>query len=99
MYICEGQDATNKRVFLVTRLVSLSTNNGGIFYSNDYQFSFENYSTKLHEAYSMITRYWNVVPAQFCLKRILDGMQVSNALTIDTAKAHVPENILGDWLG
>ena len=32
------------------------------------------------------------------MQRMLDGMQISNALPIDMAKAHVPENILGDWL-
>ena len=30
---------------------------------------------------------------------MLGGMQVSNMLTIDIARAHVLENILGDWLG
>ena len=74
MYKCEGQDATNTRVLLATRVVSLSPNSGGIFYSNEYQFSFEKYSNKLKELYSMLTRYHNVLSAQFCVQRMLNGM-------------------------
>ena len=37
---CEVQDITNKQVLLATRIVSLSTNGGGTFNSNEYQFSF-----------------------------------------------------------
>ena len=43
----EGQNATNKRVLLAERVVSLNPNGGGGFYSNEYQFSFEKCSTKL----------------------------------------------------
>ena len=95
---CEGQDVTNKRVLLATIVVSLSPNGGEIFYSNEYQFSFEKYSTNMKEAYSMLTHYHNVVPDQFRVQRMLDGTQVSNALIIDMDKAHVLENLLGDWL-
>ena len=80
---------------LKTRVVYLSTNCGGTFYRNEYQFSFEKYSTNLQEAYYKLTRYHNFVTAQFCVKRMLDRMQVSNALNIDMDKAHVLENILG----
>ena len=44
---CKVQDATYKRVLLATRVVYLSTNGRGIFYSNEYQFSFDKYITKL----------------------------------------------------
>ena len=47
----------------------------------------------------MLTCYHNVVPAQFCAQRMLDVMQVYNALTIDMAKAHVLDNLLVDCLG
>ena len=86
-------------MLLVTRVFFLSPNGGGTFYSNEYQFSFEKYSTKLQEAYSMLTRYHNVVPYQFCVQTMIDGMQVSKALIIDMANAHVLENLLGYWLG
>ena len=52
----------------------------------------------MQEAYSTLTCYHNVVPYQFCGQRMLDGMQVSNALNINMAKAHVLDNLLGDWL-
>ena len=96
---CKGQDAANKQVLLATRVVSLSPNGGGTFYSNEYQLSFEKYSTKLEEAYYTLTRYHNVVPAQFRVQRMRDGMQVSNTLNIDMTKAHVIDNLLGYWLG
>ena len=96
----EGQDATNKRLFFSTRVVSLiPKGGGGVLYSNEYQFLFEKYITKLHEAYSTLTHYQNVVPSQFCVQRMLDGMHVSNTLTIDMAKAHVLDNLLVDCLG
>ena len=79
---CEGHDGTNKRVLIVTRVVSLSPNAGRIFYSNEYLFSFDKYSTKLQEAYYTLNRYQNFVPAQFCGQRMIDGMQVSNTITI-----------------
>ena len=47
----------------------------------------------------MLTRYQNAVPVQFFVKRMLDGIQASNTLTIDIAKAHVLDNILVDWMG
>ena len=43
----EGQDATEKRVLLETRVISLSKNVGVIFYRNEYQLSFDKYITKL----------------------------------------------------
>ena len=95
---CGGQDATNKRVLLATMVVSLSPNSGVTFYINDYQLSFGKYRNNLQEAYYTLTRYQNVVPAQFCVQRILDGMQVSNALTIVMANALVLDNLLGYWL-
>ena len=80
--------------YYVTVLVSLYP-----YVRTTLAFSFENYITNLQEAYSTLTRYQNVVPAQFCVQRMLEGMQVSNTLTIDIAKAHVLENLSGDWLG
>ena len=53
---CEGPDATNKRVLLATRVVSLSPNGRVILYKNEYQFSFEKYSTNIQEVYSTLTR-------------------------------------------
>ena len=53
----------------------------------------------MQEAYYTLTHYQDVIPAQFFLQRMLDGMQLANALTIDTEKAHVIDNILLDWLG
>ena len=47
----------------------------------------------------MLTRYQNVVPAQFLVQKMIDGIQVSNALTIDMAKARVLDNLLVHWLG
>ena len=38
---CKGQDATNKRALLATRVVSLSPNGKEKLYSNEYQFSFD----------------------------------------------------------
>ena len=73
---CEGHNATNRQLFLATRVVSISPNGGGVFYRNEYQFSFEKYRTKLQEAYSTLACYHNVVPAQFHLQRMLYGMQV-----------------------
>ena len=70
----EGHNATNRRLLLATRVVSISPNGGGVFYRNEYQFSFEKYSTKLQEAYSTLTGYQNVLPAQFCVQRMLNGM-------------------------
>ena len=52
----------------------------------------------MQEAYSTLTSYYNVLPAQFHLQRIPDGIQISNALIIKMAKAHVLDNILVDWL-
>ena len=72
---------------------------GGTLYSNEYQLSFEKYSNKLQEAYSTLTRYHNFVSAQFFVQMMLDVMQVANALTIDMAKAHNIDIILGDCLG
>ena len=95
---CQGQDSTNKRVFLATRVVYLSPNVGGVLYINEYQFSFEKYIIKLQEAYSTLTRYQNVLPAQFRVQRMLDRMQLSNALTIDINKARVLDNLLEDCL-
>ena len=71
----------------------------GGFYSNEYQFSFDKYSTKLKEAYSTLTLYQNYVQSQFHVKRILGGIQVENALNIDVAKVHLLESILVFWLG
>ena len=61
---------------LATRVISLGPNDGGIFYSNEYQFTFEKYRTDLQEAYSTLNHYQNVVPDQFFVQMILDGMQV-----------------------
>ena len=59
----EEKDATNKRVLITTRVVSLSPNGGGGLYSNEYQLSFKKYRTKTQEAYYTLTRYQKVVPA------------------------------------
>ena len=40
-----------------------------------------------------------IVSPQFPVQRMLDGIQVSNALTIYMAKAHLLDNLLGDWMG
>ena len=61
------ENASNKLVLLATRVVSLNPNYRGVFYSNEHQFSLEKYSTKMKYSYSTITRYQNVVPAQFCV--------------------------------
>ena len=90
----EVQEATNKRLFLASRFFSLLPNDRGALYRNEYQLSFEKYSTKFQEGYSMLTRYQNFVPAHFRVQRMLDGLQVSNALTIDMAKYHVIDNLL-----
>ena len=47
----------------------------------------------------MLICYQKIVSPQFPVQRMLDGMHVSNALTIYMAKAHVLDNILGDWMG
>ena len=95
----EEQDTTNKQVLLANIVVSLNPNDRGGFCSNEYQLTFKKYSTKLQEAYYILARYYNFVPAQFPMHRMLDGMQISNALTIDMAKSRVLENILGYFLG
>ena len=87
---CKGQDTINKQVLLETRVVSFIPNGGGTFYSNEYQFSLDKYITTLQEVYSTLTSYQNVVPDPFRVQRMIYGIQVSNALTIDMAKAHVP---------
>ena len=46
-----------------------------------------------------MTCYHNVVPSQFPMQIMMDGMQESNALTIYMAKAHILDNLLEDWLG
>ena len=94
---CEGQDATNNRLLITTRVIYLSPSGGGIFYSNEYQLSLEKYRTNL-QAYSTLTRYQNVVPAQVRVQKILDGIQVSNIITTGMSKDHVLDNLLGYWL-
>ena len=95
---CKRQYTTNKQVMLATRVVSLSTNGGAIIYINEYQLSFEMYITRLQEAYYTLAHYQNVVPAQFRLHVMIDGMQVSNVLTIDMDKVHDLDNLLVYWL-
>ena len=47
----------------------------------------------------MLNHYHNFLPSQFHVHRMLDGMQVSNALNIDMAKASVIDILLVDWVG
>ena len=53
----------------------------------------------IQEFYSKLICYHNFVPAQFSVHRVIYGMQVSNTLTINMAKAHILDNLLEDWLG
>ena len=57
--MCEGSDASNKRIVMANRALSLDHTNGGLFYSNEYSFKYSSYTTKLHEAYQTIARYRN----------------------------------------
>ena len=69
-----GQDATKNQALLVTSVVSISTNNRGTLYRNEYQFSFEKYITKLQEACSTLTCYHNCFTSKFLVQRMLYDM-------------------------
>ena len=97
--MCEGADASNKRIVMANRALSLDHTNGGLFYSSEYSFKYSSYTTKLHEAYQTIARYRNDTAAETKVQRMLDGINVSNSIIITMAKSHVTDNLLGDWMG
>ena len=72
---CEGQDATNKRVLIVTMFVSPNSDDRGALYSNEYQFLFEKYITNIQKEYSKRTLYHNVFLSQFILQRMIGEIQ------------------------
>lgn len=95
---CEGKDATNKRVLKATRITSLSSNEGGLFYSNEYHYSFTKYSTQLQEAYRVLKHNNNEVPAAMKVRRMMDGVTVQgNHIEIALAKDFISNNLLDDW--
>ena len=96
--MCEGEAENNKRVVLATRTISLDPSGGGIFYSNEYAYTFEKYYTRLFEAYNVIERYQFGHAPQAKVQRLLDGIKVPNTpITIAMAKNHVLDNYLADW--
>ena len=97
--MCEGTDASNKRIVMANRALSLNHTAGGLFYSNEYAFKYSSYTTKLHEAYQTIARYRNDTADETKVQRMLDGINVSNSMIITMAKSHVTDVLLGDWMG
>jgi len=100
---CHGLDATNKIVVLATRVMSLNSKWEGTFYSLQQRvlLLFDKYTATLQDAcsYSTLIHYQHEIPHQFRVQRRLAGMQTSNTLTIDMAKAHVLNHCIGNWLG
>jgi hypothetical protein len=68
LFKLEGTEANNKRVVAVQRIVSTNPARGGIFYTNEYNFSFDKYSTKLHPEQLESTKAlgWDYCPGHPC---------------------------------
>lgn len=97
---CEGRDATNKRVILANRIISLAASDGGAFYTNEYNFSFDKYATKLQMAYRVLKMNGNEVPCMMRVQRLLDGITVQGSpVELTLGKDHIVNHLLNDWDG
>ena len=62
--MCEGTDASNKRIMIANMSLSLDNIKGGLFHSSEYSFKYSAYTTKLREAYQTIAWYRNDTAAE-----------------------------------
>lgn len=98
--ICEGTSATNKRLLLAARVISMDQSGGGVFYQDEYVYKFEKYTTQLHQAYVIIEKYRNKTAPETMVQRMLDGIKLQvTSILIPLAVDYVQNNLMGDWLG
>ena len=89
-------------VFLSLRVNSfgnsyfVALSRGGVFYTNEYNFSFDMYATKLLRGYAVMERYRNAVAPETKVERLLAGINVASAPIIVNAKEHIEDHLLGD---
>ena len=75
-------------------------NEGGLSYQNEYSgFTFLKYSTKLYDAYEVISRYLNKTAPETMVERMLKGILITDSVIITMAKSHVMDTFLSDWPG
>lgn len=95
---CEGKEANNKRVVSATRIVSTDPARGGAFYTNEYNFSFDKYSTKLQQAYRVLKISGMDTPSNLRVQRLLDGITVQGKpFELTIGMDYVSNNYLDDW--
>jgi hypothetical protein len=90
---CEGEDFTTRRINEANRTLK------EVHYNNEYSFSFENYSTKLLSAYTVLERHGNMFPDMMKVYRLVDKMNVPNNMLFTHAKAKVKEDFSDNWDG
>lgn len=83
----EGTSQVDKRVMLSEGVISLGPE--GVFYKNEYIYSFEKYITKLRQAYTILGQHRQLVSPTTMVKRLYDGVRVQNNKIIDIAKENM----------
>ena len=97
--MCKGGGWNNKHILLSTRIISLDQKAGGVFYQDEYMYTFEKYIMSLQQAYTTITRYQNATASETMVQRMLGGVRVQSSPVLTMAKENFLNTLMGDSLG
>ena len=87
----EGQDAVDRRVGIAEGIISMGAN--GVFFRDEYTYSFEKYATNLRQAYLTLQQCRQPMAEETMVRRLHDGIQVQGGnQTISFAKNTMLEN-------
>ena len=93
--LMEGEENTNKRLQMATRMISMSE--GGVTYNNENLMTFITYATKILKGYNIIKRYRNETAVETMVQRLLDGIKIKESVEVKIAMSHVCQKLLGNW--
>lgn len=89
----EGLGEVSKRVTLAESAIQ------NAHYRNEFTFSFEKYATKLKQAYTILEKHGQPHAKKTQVKRLHDGMNVSNNVEISIAKSKMLDDYREDFNG
>jgi hypothetical protein len=89
---CEGEDFKTRRITEAERRIKTEK------YENEYNYSFDQYSTALQSAYTILEHYEQTIPDRLKVKRLIEGISVSNhsgmLVAIQICQDTYPDNFM-----
>jgi len=93
----EGSDQKDKRSIVAE--AHIGTGQGGLYYRNESSFSFDLYASELQRAYTVLKNERQEYSQITMVKRLLDGIQVTNNSTMQYAKNYCNDKYRDDFVG